>query len=87
MYNGLIIKDLLKQQGKKAKDLLEALGVEANGSITQLYKNANPAAGRLEAIADFFDIPIDALFVREHQHSGGYNVVGNGNRVANITSE
>ena len=39
----------------------------------------------MEAIADFFDIPIDTLFVREHRHSGGYNVVGNGNRAANIT--
>ena len=84
MYNGFIIKDLLHQQGKKAKDLLEALGINTNGSISQLYKNANPTAERLEIIADFLDIPIDALFVRERQHNG-YNVVGNGNHVANIT--
>ena len=35
MYNGAIIKDLLKQQGKKAKDLLLALNVNSNGSISQ----------------------------------------------------
>ena len=84
MYNGVIIKDLLKQQGKKAKDLLAALEVNSNGTISQLVKDANPTAKRLEIIADFLDIPIDALFIREHQHSG-YNVVENGNHVANIT--
>lgn len=84
MYNGEIIKDLLRQQGKKAKDLLSALGVNSNGSISQLVKNANPTAERLEIIADFLEIPIDALFLREHPYSG-YNVVGNGNHVANIT--
>ena len=84
MYNGVIIKDLLKQQGKKSKDLLAALEVNSNGSISQLVKDANPTAKRLEIIADFLDIPIDALFIREHQHNG-YNVVGNGNHVANIT--
>lgn len=84
MYNGLIIKDLLKQQGKKAKDLLAVLEVNSNGSISQLVKDANPTAKRLEVIADFLDIPIDALFIREHQPSGS-NVVGNDNHVASIT--
>jgi len=84
MYNGEIIRDLLKQQGKKAKDLLAALEVNSNGSISQLVKDANPTARRLEIIADFLEVPIDALFLREHNHNG-YNVVGNGNHVANIT--
>ena len=84
MYNGEIIRDLLKQQGKKAKDLLAALEVNSNGSISQFVKDANPTARRLEIIADFLEVPIDALFQREHNHSG-YNVVGNGNHVANIT--
>lgn len=83
MYNGEIIKDLLRQQGKRAKDLLAALEVNTNGSLSQLIKNANPTADRLEKIADFLNIPIDALFVREQPH--GYNIVGNGNNVANIT--
>lgn len=84
MYNGEIIMDLLKQQGKKAKDLLAALEVNSNGSISQLVKDANPTARRLEIIADFLEVPIDALFLREHNYSG-HNVVGNGNHVANIT--
>lgn len=84
MYNGEIIKDLLRQQGKRAKDLLAALEINTNGSLSQLIKKANPTADRLEKIADFLNVPIDALFVRELPH-GGYNVVGNGNHVANIT--
>lgn len=84
MYNGEIIRDLLRQQGKRAKDLLAALEINTNGSLSQLIKKANPTADRLEKIADFLNVPIDALFVRELPH-GGYNVVGNGNHVANIT--
>ena len=84
MYNGEIIRDLLRQQGKRAKDLLAALEINTNGSLSQLIKKANPTADRLEKIADFLNVPIDALFIRELPH-GGYNVVGNGNHVANIT--
>lgn len=83
MYNGEIIRDLLRQQGKRAKDLLAALDVNSNGSLSQLIKKANPTADRLEKIADFLNVPIDALFIREQPH--GYNIVGNGNNVANIT--
>lgn len=84
MYNGEIIRDLLRQQGKRAKDLLAALEINTNGSLSQLIKKANPTADRLEKIADFLNVPIDALFIRELPH-GGYNIVGNGNNVANIT--
>ena len=84
MYNGEIIRDLLRQQGKRAKDLLAALEINTNGSLSQLIKKANPTADRLEKIADFLNVPIDALFIREQPH-GGYNIVGNGNNVANIT--
>ena len=82
MYNGQIINVLLKERGLKAKDLLEHLELQSNGSITSLVR-ANPTATRLEKIADFFDIPIDALFQRSKSY--GYNVVGNSNQVANVT--
>lgn len=78
MYNGEIIRDLLKKQGKKAKDLLAVLGVNSNGSISQLVRNANPTAERLETIADFLEIPIDTLFIREHLYSDP-GAVGNDN--------
>lgn len=82
MYNGLIINVLLKERGMKAKDLLEHLQLQTNGSISSLVRG-NPTAERLEKIADFFDVPIDALFKRNKRY--GYNVVGNSNNVANIT--
>lgn len=82
MYNGQVINVLLKERGMKAKDLLEHLQLQTNGSITSLVRG-NPTAERLEKVADFFDVPIDALFQRGKSY--GYNVVGNSNYVANIT--
>jgi transcriptional regulator with XRE-family HTH domain len=82
MWNGQIINVLLKERKLKAKDLLEYLQLQTNGSITSLVRG-NPTAERIEKIADFFDVPIDALFQRNKSY--GYNVVGNSNQVANIT--
>lgn len=82
MYNGQIINVLLKERGLRAKDLLEHLQVQTNGSISTLVKG-NPTAERLEKIADFFDVPIDTLFQRSKNY--GYNVIGNSNHAASIT--
>ena len=82
MYNGQVINVLLKERGLRAKDLLEHLQLQSNGSITSLVKG-NPTAERLEKIADFFDVPIDTLFQRAKSY--GYNVIGNSNNVASIT--
>ncbi len=81
MYNGKIINVLLKERGIKAKDLLDHLQLQTNGSISSLVRG-NPSAERLEKIADFFDVPIDALFQRSKQY--GYHVVGNSNQFANV---
>ncbi len=65
MYNGNKINLLLKAGNLKAQDLLEAIGIKgSNGSIAQLV-NGNPTAKRIEAIADFFQVPIDAFFERK----------------------
>ena len=82
MYNGHVINVLLKERGLKAKDLLEYLKLQSNGSITSLVRG-NPTAERLEKIADFFEVPIDALFQRDKAHS--HNIVGNSNHAVNIT--
>ena len=82
MYNGQVINVLLKERNLRAKDLLEYLQLQSNGSITPLVKG-NPTAERLEKIADFFEVPIDTLFQRSKNY--GYNVVGNSNHVANVT--
>lgn len=82
MYNGQIISTLLTERGLKAKDLLEYLQVNSNGSLSNIVRG-NPTAERLEKIADFFDIPIDALFSRAKSY--GYNVVGSRNNVGYVT--
>ena len=82
MYNGQIIKALLKQQGKKKKDLLEALGVNYGGSIRP-FVEGNPTVGKLEAIADFFGVSMDTFFIRDKKPS--ISVVGNSNNVACVT--
>ena len=84
MYNGQVINVLLKERGLRAKDLLEHLQLQSNGSITSLVKG-NPTAERLEKIADFFDVPIDTLFQRAKSY--GYNVIGNSNNVASIVMD
>ena len=61
MYNGLIINVLLKERGMKAKDLLEHLQLQTNGSISSLVRG-NPTAERLEKIADFFAKLWDAIY-------------------------
>lgn len=82
MYNGHIINELLSAQRKQAKDLLLYLGINTNGSLTQIVKG-NPTASRLEKIADFFGVSTDVFFIRENQPTG-INVTGNSNVVASI---
>lgn len=82
MYNGQIINALLKQHGKKKKDLLDALGVNYGGSIRP-FITGNPSVGKLEAIADFFGVSMDTFFIREKKPS--ISVVGNSNNVACVT--
>lgn len=64
MYNGHIINELLIKQKKQAKDLLNYLQINTNGSLTQIVKG-NPSASRLEKIADFFCVSTDTFFTRE----------------------
>ena len=78
MYNGQVINILLKERNLRAKDLLEYLQIQTNGSITTLVKG-NPTAERLEKIADFFEVPIDSLFRRSPKYA--YDVAGNTNGI------
>lgn len=66
MYNGQIIKELLKKRGLLVKDLLEYLYTDPNkrnGSIKQL-ETGNPTVKTLEKIADFFQVSMDVFFER-----------------------
>lgn len=63
MFNGQRIKDLLKEQSKTAKDLLEHLGVKDNGTIAR-FTGSDIKASRLEQIADFFGVSVEYFFDR-----------------------
>lgn len=71
MYNGKIIKVLLKERRLLVKDLLDYLypdPVKRNGSIKQL-ENGNPTVKTIEKVADFFKVPIDIFFNRTNYSS------------------
>lgn len=64
MYNGNVIKRLIiDKTGCKASDVAFAVYKNRRRDISPLY-SGNPTAETLEAIADFFSVPIDALFIR-----------------------
>lgn len=75
MYNGKVIRRLLKERGILQKELLEYLYPDLqkrNGSIVQI-ENGNPTVKTLERIADFFKISMDIFFDRDehYTHRGG----------------
>ena len=69
MYNGIIIKELLEEQGKSHAEFLEYMGVNPKCNSITSFMNGNPSAARLERIADFFGITIDSLFARESEEN------------------
>ena len=84
MYNGLILKELLKQQNKKQVDLIRYMNWNGSGSVAS-FINRNPTASQLEKVADFFGVSIDTFFIRQGSEAQKNNVIGNGNTVGNIS--
>jgi len=85
MYNGQVIKDLLKQRNLKGKDLLSYLGSTEN-SLSQLT-NGNPTVRRLEKVADFFGMSMDIFFLRNIHFGHSSNAInGNGNVMGNCNN-
>lgn len=82
MYNGAIIKALLKERNLKIKDLLEELDMNTGGGLRPLAEG-DPKASKLEELADFFGVSIDTFFIRNKQPH--ISVVGNSNNVACLT--
>lgn len=65
MYNPQVVDILLRQQGKKSKDLAKALTGNERYPLSNLTKEgANPTAETLEKMANFFLVAIDTFFVR-----------------------
>lgn len=66
MYNGKIIRELLRAQKKKIKDLREHLGSTGNATVLNII-NGNPHVSRLEEVADYFGVSMDVFFIRDYK--------------------
>lgn len=84
MYNGQVIRKLLRKRKIQNKTLNEALGW-TNSQLKQVIEG-NPKVSTLEPIADFFRVSMDVFFERNTPiHSNGYNnVLGDGNNVNSV---
>lgn len=79
MYNPKKVIELIESSGVKNKELLDFMGKNWNGSVDAVIKG-DIRVSKLEKIADFFGVPVDAFFDREVT-AGGVNVGGVRNKV------
>ena len=83
MYNGQIIKELLRKRKIQNKTLNEALGWN-NSQLKQVVEG-NPKVSTLELVADFFHVSMDVLFERNTSVLPSSNhVLGDGNNVNSV---
>ena len=83
MYNGQIIKELLRKRKIQNKILNEALGWN-NSQLKQVVEG-NPKVSTLELVADFFHVSMDVFFERNTSVLPSSNhVLGDGNNVNSV---
>ncbi|GEM_PF-1045180 len=83
MYNGQIIKELLRKRKIQNKTLNEALGWN-NSQLKQVVEG-NPKVSTLELVADFFHVSMDVFFERNTSVLPSSNhVLGDGNNVNSV---
>lgn len=80
MYNGLVIRNLLKRGNFRNKELLSYMGWSTNSQLKNVVEG-NPSVKTLERIADFFDVSMDLFFERHNEYKFGSTVMGNSNNV------
>lgn len=89
MFNGLKIHRLLEERGLTKVSLFTHIGISKKGLDDIINGVHAPKVTYVEALADFFKVPIDFFFDRDINSSGiniGHQVKGNGNKVSgNIT--
>lgn len=70
MFNGQIVKNLLKETGRPVADLSELLYGNRKRSISNLLgENSNPTAHTLEQMAKFFGVSVDYFFTNDEEVS------------------
>ena len=89
MFNGLKTHKLLEERGLTKVSLFTHIGISKKGLDDIINGVHAPKVTYVEALADFFKVPIDFFFDRDINSSGiniGHQVKGNGNKVSgNIT--
>lgn len=84
MYNGKIIRDLIKKKKVKQNVFLEAVGWSGVSQLNQV-ENGNPTVSTLEPIADYFGVSMDVFFERAIPFDSKMNhVMGDGNNVNSV---
>lgn len=81
MYNGKIIKELIKKSGLQQTEVLKKLNW--GPSKLKSVVNGNPTVNSLEQIANFLNVSMDVFFIRDVLTAGN-NVVGDRNTVGNL---
>lgn len=83
MYNGQVIRELLRKRKIQNKTLNEALGWN-NSQLKQVVEG-NPKVSTLELVADFFHVSMDVFFERNTSVlSSSNHVLGDGNNVNSV---
>ena len=68
MFDGQIVKNLLKESGRPTADLSELLYGNRKRSVSNLLgEKSNPTAHTLEQMSKFFGVPIDYFFSGEEE--------------------
>lgn len=82
MYNGQVIRELLRKRKIQNKTLNEVLGW-TNSQLKQVIEG-NPKVSTLEPIADFFRVSMDVFFERNTPiPSPGYSHIEGDGNIAN----
>lgn len=85
MFNGKIIKVLLDKNNQTYDDLSFAIYGPNGGNVSYLLSRKSIRTDMLERLANFFDVSTDVFFDRAVAGQGGSSIVGNNNKVGNIS--
>ena len=70
MFDGQIVKNLLKESGRPTADLSELLYGNRKRSVSNLLgEKSNPTAHTLEQMAKFFGVTIDYFFTDDEEQA------------------
>ena len=85
MFDPDKIKQILEERGIKQSTFLKDINMSKSNLYAWMNGSSIPRVDSIEAIADYFDVPIDYFFERkfgQKEQNLGHQVNGNGNTVS-----